>query len=106
MRNRFWLLAFLCLAGYIVLSLWFPLRPYFNHSPSPDIGSLAPSLGEAAAYALLVCILYGLYGLAYRLVRIGDGKLSMVFVLLTAAAYCVPLILTFPLNATDAYRYF
>ncbi len=106
MRNRFWLLAFLCLAGYIVLSLWFPLRAYFNHSPSPDIGSLAPSLGEAAAYALLVCILYGLYGLAYRLVRNGDGKLSMVFVLLTAAAYCVPLILTFPLNATDAYRYF
>lgn len=106
MRNRFWLLAVLSLAGYVALSLWFPLRPYFNHSPSPDIGSLAPSLGEAAAYALLLCLLYGLYGLAYRLVRSEDGKLSPAILLLTAATFCVPLILTFPLNATDAYRYF
>lgn len=106
MRNRFWLLALLSLAGYVILSLWFPLRPYFNHSPSPDIGSLATSLREAAAYALLLCLLYCLYGIAYRFVRSGDGELSPAILLLTAAAFCVPLILTFPLNATDAYRYF
>jgi alpha-1,6-mannosyltransferase len=106
MRSRFWLLALLTLAGYVALSLWFPLRPYFNHSPSPDIRSLAPSLRDAFIYALLLCVLYGLYGLAYRHIRHGHNRLSTAAVLLAAAAYCVPLILTFPINAADAYRYF
>lgn len=106
MRSRFWLLALLSLAGYVALSLWFPLRPYFNRSPSPDIRSLAPSLGEALVYALLLCLLYGFYGLAYRYIRNGHGRVSTVAVLLAAATFCVPLIFAFPINATDAYRYF
>ena len=105
-NKRFWLLALLSLAGYLILSLWFPLRPHFNISPSPDIGSLAPSLSEAAAYALLLCSLYGLYGLAYRTIRKSESGLSLTAVLLTAAVFCLPLILTFPINATDVYRYF
>ncbi len=101
----FWFLALASLAGYLLLSRWFPLRPYFNISPSPDIGSLAPSLREASLYAVLFLTLYGFYGLAYRQIR-KRGEVPLAAILLVAAAFCVPLIFTFPINATDAYRYF
>jgi len=105
-HRRFWLLALLSLAGYVALSLWFPLRPYFNHSPSPDIRFLAPSLMESALYAILLCSLFIIYWLAYRYVKKRGAGLSWSLVLVTAAAFCLPLIFTFPVNATDAYRYF
>lgn len=105
-NSKFWLLALLSLIGYGLLLRWFPLRRFFNHSPSPDIRSLAPSLLEAAVYALLLCVLYGLYWLAYRTIRSRKEGLPLAIILLTAAAYCIPLIFTFPINSTDIYRYF
>ncbi len=104
--KRFWLLALFSLVGYGLLLRWFPLRRFFNQSPSPDIRSLAPSVTEAAAYALLLCILYGLYWMAYRTVCSRKAGLPLVTILLTAAAFCLPLIFTFPVNSTDVYRYF
>lgn len=104
--KRFWLLALLSLAGYVALSLWFPLRPNFNYSPSPDIRSLAPSLVESAAYGILLCLLFIIYWLAYRYVKGRRTGLPWSVILITAAAFCLPLIFTFPVNATDAYRYF
>ncbi|UCG22635.1 MAG: hypothetical protein JSW55_10655 [Chloroflexota bacterium] len=100
------LLAGLSLCGYIALRLWFPLGPFFDRFPSPDVRTLAPTLGEAAAYALLLGGLYLLYLVAYSLVQRLDSGLSIVPVLFAAALFCLPLLSTFPVNATDVYRYF
>jgi hypothetical protein len=101
-----WLLVSLSFAGYLVLSFWFPLRPHFNVSPSLDIRSLAPSLAAGLAYVVLICLLYALYLLAYRLISKREDGLSLLSILLVAAALCLPLLLTYPINATDIYRYF
>ncbi len=100
------LLAGLSLSGYFALRLWFPLSPFFDRFPLPDVRTLAPTLGEAAAYALLLGALYLLYLLAYSLVQRLDSGLSIVLILFTAALFCLPLLSTFPINATDVYRYF
>lgn len=105
-RLLFLLLAGLSLAGYITLRLWFPLGPYVNRYPSPDIRALAPTLGNAAAYGGLLCTLFLLYLLAYRLLQRIDSGASFVLVFLSATLFCIPLLSTFPINATDLYRYF
>ena len=99
-------LALFSLAGYVAVSIWFPLRPNFAFRPSPDVRSLAPSLGEAGAYAALFLLLYGLYWLAYQLMTRRRSALSLPAIILTAALFCLPLLFAFPINATDAYRYF
>jgi alpha-1,6-mannosyltransferase len=98
--------SLLSLAGYIVVANWFPLRPYYNHSPSPDIRLLAPTLADAGKYAALLLLLTGLYWIAYRLVTRREKGLSLAAILGVAALFCIPLILAFPINATDVYRYF
>jgi alpha-1,6-mannosyltransferase len=105
-RAPLFLLALLSLAGYIIFSIWFPLRPNYAGNPSPDIRSLAPSLGDALRYAALFVLLYGLYLLAYRQIRRRGAALPLPAIILTTALFCLPLIFTFPINATDAYRYF
>ena len=101
-----WISLLLSLVGYIVLSLWFPLRPNYNVSPTLDIRSFAPSLNEALAYALLICLLYALYLLAYRLICVSERGLSLRLILLVGVVLCIPLLFTYPINATDIYRYF
>jgi alpha-1,6-mannosyltransferase len=105
-RLPLWLIGLLCLAGYIVFPLWFPLTPYYSHSPSPDIASFADTLPSALAYGLLFGVLYALYWLAYRRVRERPAGLPLATILLAAAVFALPLLLTFPINATDIYRYF
>ncbi|MFN2190174.1 MAG: polyprenol phosphomannose-dependent alpha 1,6 mannosyltransferase MptB [Candidatus Promineifilaceae bacterium] len=105
-RYSLWIILLLLAAGYLTLSLWFPLRPNFNISPTLDIRSFAPSLMEGLAYALLLTFLYTLYLLAYRLISQGERRLSLLVILLMALIFCLPLLLTYPINATDIYRYF
>jgi hypothetical protein len=100
------LLAALSLAVYIILGRWFPLGPNVGQIPSPDIRTLAPTLGEAALYALLLIILYGLYLLAYKKVIQAAHGPPILLILALAALYCLPLIFSFPVNTTDIYRYF
>jgi hypothetical protein len=85
---------------------WFPLRPYYNHYPSPDIRLLAPTLADAGKYAALLLLLTGIYSIAYRLVTRREKGLPLAAILGVAALFCIPLILAFPINATDVYRYF
>jgi hypothetical protein len=85
---------------------WFPLRPYYNHYPSPDIRLLAPTLADAGKYAALLLLLTGIYIIAYRLVTRRKKGLPLAAILGVAALFCIPLILAFPINATDVYRYF
>ncbi len=105
-RWPLWLLVLLSLGGYTLIRHWFPLASYFNHAPQPDIRDLAPSVGAGLGYVALLGALFGLYWLAYRKVRHGGAPLRLVSILLIAALFSVPLLFTFPFNATDIYRYF
>ena len=101
-----WLLILLSFAGYLALSLLFPLRPHYNVAPPLDIRSFAPSLLEGLVYGVLICLLYALYWLAVRQVVKREAGLSLLAILLVTAAFCLPLLLTYPINANDIYRYF
>jgi hypothetical protein len=101
-----WLLALLTLLGYILIAVWFPLDPDLHQAPLPDIRTFTPSLGAGLAYGAWLVGLFALYGLAYRRMRKEAAGLSLQFILLTTALFSLPLLLTFPVNATDVYRYF
>jgi hypothetical protein len=100
-----WLTAGLSFLGYLLLAVWFPLQPHFNVYPLADIRDFTPSLGEGLAYGLLLLALFGLYALAYQRVRHMAGAPRLAVLLLTAVLFCLPLLQTFPVNATDIYRY-
>jgi hypothetical protein len=101
-----WLLMGASLVGYVAISLWFPLQPYHNISPSPDLRYFAPSLPAGLAYGLLIILLFGLYGLAYRQVRSRPQPPTLAAIVATAGLLSLPLLFAFPINATDVYRYF
>lgn len=102
-RLPLWLIVLLSLAGYVVLALWFPLRPYYNQLPLADVRRIADSPAGGLAYALLLTALFALFVLAYRRVR--SDVLSPWLLLLVGLLLALPLIFTFPINATDIYRY-
>jgi hypothetical protein len=112
-RQRHPLVSFLPLVtvqlvGYLILRAWFPLEPHLQDVPLADINRLAPTLGEGLLYALLLCLLYAAYLLAYRLVmneHLPAGLARPAVILGIAAVYAVVLLGTFPFNATDLYRY-
>ncbi|MCB8942452.1 MAG: polyprenol phosphomannose-dependent alpha 1,6 mannosyltransferase MptB [Ardenticatenaceae bacterium] len=102
MRHRFplWLIILLTLIGYGLTAVFFPLAPHFNHTPLPDIRSFTPSLGLGLLYALGLLLLYWLYWQASRQAP------RLWLILATAVLFALPLLITFPFNATDVYRYF
>jgi alpha-1,6-mannosyltransferase len=101
-----WLLALFSLLGYVLIAVWFPLDPGLHRAPLPDIRTFTPSLGAGLAYGAWLVALFALYGLAYRRAREEASGLSLPLILLATALFCLPLVLTFPINATDVYRYF
>ncbi len=104
-QNRFWLIFGASLAGYGLAWFWFPLRPYYNHLPLSDIRTFTPSLLHGVAYAVWLSALYGLYLLAYRLVRQWERPFPLPLILITTLLLALPLIQTYPINANDIYRY-
>jgi hypothetical protein len=100
------LLFCLSLLAYLIAPLWFPLGPYANRLPLPDIRFFTPSLAAGLLYALWFLLLYGLYGLAaWRITRLPQPP-GLGWLLGTAVFYAIPQLFTFPINATDIYRYF
>jgi len=104
-RLPLWLLALLSLGGYVFIRFFFALTPFYRQTPPPDIRAFAPSLGAGLRYGAVLCALFALYWLAYRRAARRDAPLSLSAILLTAALFCLPLLFTFPFNATDVYRY-
>lgn len=98
-------LALLSLAGYVWMAFWFPLSPFYRQVPLADVRDFTPSLAAGAAYGLLLLVLYGLYWLAFRLTQQGGLRLRMSFVWGTAVLFSLPLLFTYPFNATDVFRY-
>ncbi len=108
-RLPLWIWLLFSWAVTCLLALWFPLLPHHRTRPVRDIVRLAPSLGAAGLYVLLLIALFALLGLAYwRLQQEPDrspwrrpGRILLGSFLLS-----LPLLVTFPLNATDIYRYY
>lgn len=96
--------ALVALAGYVLLPLYFPLLGQYYRAPLRDIRSFAPGAGEGLAYALLFLLLYASYFAAWRQTSLRDASRWQVFV--PVLLFCVPLLLTYPINATDLFRYF
>jgi len=92
-------------AGYGLLALWFPLRGNAGRVPPSDIRTFAPTLAGGLLYALLLLALYALLLLAYRRVNTGAWGGRLPAVLLVAGLLALPLLATYPVNATDVFRY-
>lgn len=100
-----WLLVTFSLIGYIVIQLWFPLTPYLDQIPPMDIRKFAPTLIGGLGYGLLLLILFGLYALSYQRSQLLQKPLQLGYILIATILFCLPLIQTYPFNATDIYRY-
>ncbi len=99
------MLALLSLAGYAALCLWMPLLPNYDRLPLADVRTFSPSLAAGLLYGLLICGLFGLYGLAIADMQQGERPFPLRHILLTTALFSLPLLFTYPINATDIYRY-
>lgn len=104
-RLPLWALVVLSLAGYAALCLWMPLPAHYARLPLLDVRSFSPSLGAGLLYGLLIGGLFILYGLAYQQVREGKRPFPLPALLLTTLLFILPLLFTYPINATDIYRY-
>ncbi len=104
-HNHLWTIILLSLVAYILIRYWFPLTPYFDQFPLADIRAFTPSLGEGLGYAVWLCLTFGLYLLANRQVRKSDTPPSITVILFVTLLFGLPLLQTFPVNATDVYRY-
>lgn len=98
-------LALLSLAGYIVMALAAPLAPWVERLTLVDISTFAPWPWGALAYAARLCALFGLYAMAYRWVQRRPQAPPSLAILLPALIFGLPLLLTYPFNATDVFRY-
>ena len=99
-----WLLAAISLVGYTLLPIFFPLLGQFDSVPLHDIRTFAPSFGGGLAYGLLFLYLYAVYAIAWR--HVANRGASVWYILAAALLFCLPLLLTYPINATDVFRYF
>ncbi len=102
--SRFWLFAALSLIAYTILPFAFPLLEHFNRAPLRDIRAFAPSLAGGLGYGLLFLTLYALYTASWLYVKQHGASLRAV--LAPVLLFCLPLLLSYPINATDIFRYF
>lgn len=101
LRRPLWAWLLLSLTGYSLLAFWFPLLPHYNQMPLRDIRAFTPSLPAGLAYAALLLALFLLYGMATR----QTPPSSPVTLLALTILLALPLLVTYPINATDLYRY-
>jgi hypothetical protein len=87
------------------LALWFPLLPNYNRVPLADVRALAPSLAEGLIYGGLVGLLFAFFALAHRRVRQAGEKLGIAGLVGVSILFSLPLLLVYPINANDVYRY-
>lgn len=86
-----------------LLALWFPLWPHVGRVPPADLRTFAPTLLAGLLYVLLLLTLHAVYLSAVG--RVGRRALSLPAVLLGGLLLGLPLLLAYPINATDVYRY-
>jgi hypothetical protein len=116
-----------------LLAVWFPFLPHYNVYPLADVFKLSPSFLLGAAYAVVIGGLFLLMGLSVRATslpskgaQLSDPHLvqprnrtqpvtnkavknqirPLLFLVISTLLFAIPLLFTFPINATDIYRYF
>lgn len=108
--KRLWFWALLLLIGFVVPAVWFPFLGRADQLPLADIRTFAPTLRDGLLYAALICALFAGYWFAYRCVRgvaHGDAQPPPWWSLVGITfLFGIPLILTYPVNAVDVFRYF
>ncbi len=100
-----WLWLAAGLAGYGLLALWFPLAANAGRVPPADIRTFAPTLTAGILYALLVLALHAVYLAAVGRAARRPLARPLATALLGALLFALPLLLAYPVNATDVYRY-
>lgn len=99
-------LILLSAAGYGLLWLVFPLARHIGRMPPADIRSLAPTaLGGLAYAALLSALFLLLYRLYSHVRQEGLGRRPRPAILLVSVLFALPLLFTYPFNATDIFGY-
>ncbi len=100
--------------GYVGLALGFPLLPNLAHVPALDILDLADLPARGMAYAALITLLFVLLIIAFRgiwlrgmwgLRQVRPAWTNLATVLGVTVVFALPLIVTYPINATDVFRY-
>jgi hypothetical protein len=104
--KRLWFLVLLLFIGYIVPAWCFPLLGRAAQLPLADVRSFAPTLQGGLLYALLICSLFAVYWLAYRLVQGRSQPPPWWSIMVVTVLFGIPLVLTYPVNAVDVFRYF
>lgn len=91
-------------AIYALMALWFPLLPYYNQIPALDVRVFTPTLLSGLFYGLLLVGLFVLHlRMCRELGRLSQGRLLPI--LLVTLLFCLPHLFTYPINATDVFRY-
>jgi hypothetical protein len=90
---------------YALMAGWFPLLPYVRREPPADIRTFAPTPAGGLIYAIFLAALFGLLIAARRRAAALDGRRPLLFILAGAALLALPLLLAYPINATDVFRY-
>ena len=99
-------LFFLSILGYILIGFWFPLQPQIYHPPPADIRTFAPTLLGGLLFAFLVSGLFAIHLALYRRAKDFDfGSRPLALILLGVVFFAVPLLVAYPINATDIFRY-
>lgn len=104
-RLPLWVIFLLSLAGYWLLRWWFPFYPHHASAPLLDVRSFSPTLAAGLGYGALLCGLFGLHALAHERVRQHLPRRPLLTILFGSLLFALPLLTTFPINATDLYRY-
>ncbi|MCL4870728.1 MAG: hypothetical protein KJ063_17345 [Anaerolineae bacterium] len=93
-------------SGYLLLLVWFPLRPYYNKFPQYDIWQFTGTPIQGGLYALWLLGMSGLVWQVYRQVSRMTHPPRLAVVLGPAALFALFMLWVYPFNATDVYRYF
>lgn len=105
-RLRLRTVFLLSAGGYGLLALWFPLARHVERTPPGDIRTFAPTPLGGLAYSLLIVVLFALLIAAFRRAEeINQAKLTLPRVLAGSLVLALPLLLAYPINATDIFGY-
>jgi hypothetical protein len=104
-RSIFTLCLLVITAGVLLFRVWFPLSPYFEQIPQFDVRSFSPSLLAGLGYGALLILLFTSLKLAYQQIQYLKSPPRFPFIFISTLLFGAILLNTYPINATDIYRY-
>ena len=90
---------------YLGFAFWFALGPNYATTPVLDVRRFAPTLAMGLSYGLLILALFAMSITLYRQAYTGRFRPGLAGVLAGTVLFSAPLLLTYPINANDIFRY-